>query len=114
MSALWRYAEVRGEQRRLNHERCAQEATVMVAEFLRTNQEAQKAYTKKGSFVRVSGSGFATPGPWNLQGGFYLSLHRVAQFTCGTEQLQVVLQKGEKKGVFQPPGGIFGDLCVES
>jgi hypothetical protein len=98
----------------LNHERCAQEATVMVAEFLRTNQEAQKAYAKKGSFVRVSGSGFATPGPWNLQGGFYLSLHRVAQFTCGTEQLQVVLQKGEKKGVFQPPGGIFGDLCVES
>jgi hypothetical protein len=74
----------------------------MVAEFLRTNQEAQKAYAKKGSFVRVSGSGYATPGPWNLQGGFYLSLHRVAQFTGGTEQLQLVLQKGEKKGVFQP------------
>jgi hypothetical protein len=104
----WRYAEFRGEQRRLNHERCADEATEMVAEFLRTNREAlaeirggKSEIRNKGDFVRVSGSGYTTPGPWNLEGGFYLSLHRVAQFTGGAEQIQVMVMKGEKKGVFQ-------------
>jgi hypothetical protein len=99
---LWRYAEFRGEERRLNHERCAHAVNVMVTEFLRTNKEAQKAHAGKGDFVRVAGSGYATPGPWNLQGRFYLSLDRVAVFERGTEQLQIMVFKGKEKSVSKP------------
>jgi hypothetical protein len=95
---LWRFADGRAERRRLNHERCAEEASTMVAEFLRTNS----AYATKGSLVRVAGSGYATPGPWNIQGFYYLFLNRSAVFTDGTEQLEIMVVKGESKGVSQP------------
>src|SRR5688572_2681121 len=97
---MWRYFDAQGAKNEMNYERCADEANQMVAEFLRT--EGEKAYAHKGRFVRVAGSGYATPGPWNVHGGFYLSLDRSAYFTGGTERLQIIVQKGDKKGVYQP------------
>jgi len=97
---MWRYFDAQGEEKEENYERYADEANEMVAEFLRT--EGHTAYAHRGRFVRVAGSGYATPGPWNVHGGFYLSLDRSAYFTGGTEQLQIIVQKGDKKGVFQP------------
>src|SRR5688500_12182767 len=78
-----RYSDGRAEARELHYGRCADEVNTRIAEFLRTNQEAQKVYTGKGSLVRVAGSGYATPGPWNLHGQFYLSMQRVAVFEGG-------------------------------
>jgi hypothetical protein len=97
-----RYFEANAEKRELQYARCADEVNSLVAEFLRTNSEAQKAYTQKGDLVRVAGSGYATPGPWNLQGQSYLSMNRIAVFERGTEQLQIMLMQGDENSVFKP------------
>ena len=76
----------------------------MVAEFLRTNEVARKDHLAKGSLVRITGSGYAPPGPWNLQGQFYLSMDRVAVFERGTERLQIMMFDGEERSVFMPHG----------
>jgi len=100
VSGMWRFSEGQSAEKQLNHERCAEEAKEMVGDFLR--MEGQKTYAQKGSFVRLAGGGYARPGPWNIQGGFYLSLNPVACFSGGTEQIQIIVRKGDKKAVSQP------------
>ena len=92
------FGEKRQEALRLNHERCADEASEILADFLSKDAKAND----KGTFVRVAGSGYDLPGPWNLEGQFYLSLRRQAIFTEGSEQIQVMVFKCETNGAFQP------------
>ena len=98
----WRFLEARGEKREKGYARCAEEVNGMVAEFLRTNEVARNDHAEKGALVRVTGSGYATPGPWNLEGQFYLSMQRVAAFERGTEQVQIMMFDGEERSVFMP------------
>lgn len=84
----------------INHAQCVEEAEILVAQFLKTNQVG--AFTNKGTFVRLGGGGYRPPAPWNLQGNFYLNLDWTAYFTEGTQQVQIVVQKGESRQVFLP------------
>jgi hypothetical protein len=90
----------RKEASRINHERCVNEAEKLVATFLATNQTG--SFSGKGPFVRLAGSGYLPPGPWNLQGQFYLNLHRNARFAEGWQEVQIIVQKGESKHVLSP------------
>jgi len=99
--ALWRNFDARQATKERNYDECAQDATIMVAEFLRTNQ-THRTDSEKGRFVRLAGSGFSAPGPWNLEGQFYLSMDRTMVFERGADRLQIRIFKGTKTGVFQP------------
>src|SRR5688572_14632137 len=82
----WRYSEVQDAKRRVNHERCAAEAEMMVAEFLRT--DGQPSFGGNGDFVRLTGSGVSSS-----RGYAYLA--RKAHFTNSTVDLQIVVMRGE-------------------
>lgn len=93
--------EWRTETEKLKYERSAEGVNAMLTEFFRTNEVALRDNTAKGSLLRVTGTGYATPGPWNLEGQFYLSMQRLALFERGQEQPQIVVFGGEERSVFR-------------
>jgi hypothetical protein len=89
--------------KKVNHNRCAAEGEEKVVRFLQNGG----AFTNKGAFQRLEGSGYIYP-VWNIQGYEFIDLHRTAYFTHGAVDIRIIVQEGST------PDGKPGKPVVES